>query len=164
MAADMAKLISNSIKVNRQLKGRVPDTFDRNHTKTQKFMNGFNLFWMTNEDSLAIKVAYWQCTLFLELLQGPKVDDWVLDQAVKLWTRVRAGTPKTDEILWAQLKRDFKNAFAHTGKVEQARMELQKHRMEVDLINEYIAKFETSFQRRNLLNQSRSYWKFQGWT
>ena len=98
---------------------------------------------MTNEDSLAIKVAYRWCTFFLGLLQGPKIDDWVLDQAVKLWTRVTAGIPKTDETLWAQLERDFENAFAHTGRVEQARMELQKHRMDGDLIDEYIAKFET---------------------
>ena len=98
---------------------------------------------MTNEDSSAMKVAYRWCTFFLGLLQGPKVDDWVLDQAVKLRTRVTAGTPKTDETLWAQLKRNFKNAFAHTGRVEQARMELQKHHVDGDLVDEYIAKFET---------------------
>ena len=89
-----------------------------------------------------MKVAYRQCTFFLEILQGPKVDDWVLDQAIKLRTRVTAETLKTDETLWTQLKKDFENAFAHTGRVEQARMELQKHRMDRDLIDEYIAKFE----------------------
>ena len=67
-AADVAKLIANSIKVDEQLKGRVPDTFDGDRTKTQKFMNSFNLFWMTNEDSSAIKVAYRRCTFFLGLL------------------------------------------------------------------------------------------------
>ena len=38
---------------------------------------------------------------------------------------------------------ELRNAFAHTGRVEQARMELQKHRMDGDLVDEYIAKFET---------------------
>ena len=94
-AANAAKLISNSIKVDGQLKGQVLDTFDGDCIKTQKFMNGFNLFWMTNEDSLAMKVAYRWCTFFLGLLQGPKVDDRVLDQAVKLRTRVTVGTSKT---------------------------------------------------------------------
>ena len=121
---DVAKLITNSIKVDGQLKGRVPDTFDGDHTKTQKFMNSFNLFWMTNEDSSAMKVAYWWCTFFLGLLQGPKVDDWVLDQAVKLRARVSTGTQKTDEALWTRLKQNFENAFAHMGRVKQARMEL----------------------------------------
>ena len=142
-AANAAKLISNSIKVDRQLKGRIPDTFDEDRTKTQKFMNNFDLFWMTNKDSSAMKVAYRRCTFFLEILQGPKVNNWVLDQAVKLRTRVTAGTPKMDKTLWAQLKRDFENTFAHTERVEQARMELQKNRMDGDLIDEYIAKFET---------------------
>ena len=105
---------------------------------------------MTNEDSLAMKVAYRRCTFFLELLQGPKVDNWVLDQAVKLRTRVTAGTPKMDETLWARLKKDFENAFAHTGRVEQARIELQKHRMDRDLIDEYIAKFETLLSKGDI--------------
>ena len=150
-AADAAKLIANSIKVDGQLKGQVPNTFDGDQTKTQKFMNSFDLFWMTNKDSLAMKVAYRRCTFFLELLQGPKVDDWVLDQAVKLWTRVTARTPKIDKTLWAQLKKDFKNAFAHTGRVEQARMELKKHRIDGDLIDEYIAKFETLLSKGDIL-------------
>ena len=149
-AADAAKLIANSIKVDGQLKGQVPDTFDGDQIKTQKFMNSFNLFWMTNKDSSAMKVTYRWYIFFLELLQGPKVDDWVLNQAVKLRTQVIARTPKTDETLWAQLKKDFKNAFAHIGRVEQARMELQKHRMDGDLIDEYIAKFETLLSKGDI--------------
>ena len=74
-AADAAKLIANSIKVDGQLKEQVSNTFDEDQTKTQKFMNNFDLFWMTNEDSSAMKVAYRRCTFFLRLLQGPKVDD-----------------------------------------------------------------------------------------
>ena len=63
--ADAAKLIANSIKVDGQLKGQVPDTFDGDRTKTQKFINSFDLFWMTNKDSSAMKVAYKQCIFFL---------------------------------------------------------------------------------------------------
>ena len=55
-----------------------------------------------------------------------------------------------DETLWAQLKKDFENAFAHTGRVEQARMELQKHCMDGDLIDEYITKFETLLSKGNI--------------
>ena len=43
-AADAAKLIANSIKVDKQLKGQVSNTFNGNWTKTQKFMNSFDLF------------------------------------------------------------------------------------------------------------------------
>ena len=43
-AADAAKLIANSIKVDGQLKRQVLDTFNGDRTKTQKFMNSFDLF------------------------------------------------------------------------------------------------------------------------
>ena len=97
---------------------------------------------MTNEDSFVMKMAYRRSTFFLGLLQGPKVDDWVLTQAAALRTKVARGTAKDSETLWDDLKQAFENAYVNTGQIEQARMELQKHKMEADLIDNYIAKFE----------------------
>ena len=68
LTADAAKVIANSLKVDGQLKGQVPDTFDGDYTKTRNFMNAFDLFWMTNEDSSMMKTAYRWSTFFLELL------------------------------------------------------------------------------------------------
>ena len=62
-------------------------------------MNAFDLFWMTNEDSSIMKTAYRRSTFFLGLLQGLKVDDWVLTQAAALRTKVARGTAKDSEIL-----------------------------------------------------------------
>ena len=78
LTTEVAKVIANYLKVDGQLKGRVPDTFDGDHTKTQNFMNAFDLFRITNEDSSVMKTAYRRSTFFLGLLQGPKVDNWVL--------------------------------------------------------------------------------------
>ena len=58
LTADAAKVIANFLKVDGQLKGWVPDTFDGDCTKTWNFMNTFDLFWMTNEDSSVMKTAY----------------------------------------------------------------------------------------------------------
>ena len=70
------------------------------------------------------------------------MDDWVLTQAAALRTKVARGTAKDNEILWDDLKQAFKNTYVNTGQIKQARMELQKHKMEADLIDDYIAKFE----------------------
>jgi hypothetical protein len=57
---------------------------------------------------------------------------------------------KSDDNLWAELKDDFIQAFAHTGRVEQARIELDKLKMEGDLINEYIAKYKTLLKKADI--------------
>jgi hypothetical protein len=84
---DTTKLITNAIKIDGSLKGKVPEAFNGDQTKTQKFLNAFSLFWMNNEDNLYIKTLYKRCTYFLELFNGNKVEDWVQDQTTILWEK-----------------------------------------------------------------------------
>jgi hypothetical protein len=57
---------------------------------------------------------------------------------------------KTDEDLWEDLINTFKNAFAHTGQVEQAQMDLAKLEMEGNQVDEYIAKFENLLRKSDI--------------
>jgi len=75
------KLITNKIKLGRGLKGRVPDSFNGDWTKVQSFMNVFDLFWMTNDNTSMMTNPYKWSTYFLGLINGPRVEDWVQDQA-----------------------------------------------------------------------------------
>jgi hypothetical protein len=105
---------------------------------------------MTNEDNSAMKTAYRRCTFFLGLLQGPKVEDWVVDQAKELRSKVaRRSDPiaKDDEVLWEDLKQAFENNYAHTGRMEEARADLVKLKMDGDHIDDYIAAFENLLSR-----------------
>src|SRR5712675_673980 len=150
VTTDSTRLITNAIKIDGQLKGRVPDTFNGDRTKTQTFMNAFDLFWMTNEDNAAMKSPYQRCTFFLGLLQGPKVEDWVVEQAKDLRSKtMRRSDPiaKDDETLWEDLKQAFANNYAHTGRMEEARADLSKLQMEGDLIDDYISRFENLLSR-----------------
>jgi hypothetical protein len=74
---DMTKLITNTIKINGSLKGKVPEAFNGDRTKTQKFLNTFSLFWMNNKENSHMKTPYKRCTYFLGLFDGNKVEDWV---------------------------------------------------------------------------------------
>ena len=85
---DAARLITNAVKIDGQLKGRVPETFNGDRTQAQKFANAFELFWMTNDENSTMKIPYKRCTYFLGLLSGTKVDDWVIDQARILHDKV----------------------------------------------------------------------------
>jgi hypothetical protein len=65
-------------------------------------------------------------------------------------TRCNNPIEKSDDNLWAELKDDFIKAFTHAGRVEQARIELDKLEMEGDLINEYITKYETLLKKADI--------------
>jgi Retrotransposon gag protein len=69
---------------------------------------------------------------------------------------------KTDNNLWHDLITAFKEAFTNTGKVEQARMDLDKLEIEGNLINEYIAKFENLLHKAEISQTKvRSLQKFK---
>ena len=148
-----SQLITNAIKIDGQLKGKVPETFDGDRTKAETFMNSFDLFWMTNDENSVMKIPYKRCTYFLGLLGGPKIDDWAFDQTKLLREKVtRNSDPieKKEESLWEDLKDSFTNSYAHTGRIEQAKIDLNKLEMVGDQIDEYIAKFENLLRKANI--------------
>jgi hypothetical protein len=52
------QLIFNTIKLDETLKRTLSNNFDGDYTKTQTFMNAFDLFWMINEESAVMKTLY----------------------------------------------------------------------------------------------------------
>ena len=100
---------------------------------------------MNNKDNSHIKNPYKRYTYFLGLFKGDKVKDWVKDQATQLrekTTCLSDHVEKTNINLWNNLAISFIQAYAHTGKVEQAQMELAKLEMEGNQVDNYIVKFE----------------------
>jgi hypothetical protein len=108
---------------------------------------------MNNEDNPHMKSPYKRSTFFLGLFSGGKVDDWVEDQTEQLrykTTRRSDRISKGDDILWSDLIEAFERAYAYTGKVEQARIELNKLEMDGNLIDDYIAKFENLLRKAEI--------------
>ncbi len=97
---EAACLITNKIKLEGHLKGRVPDTFNGDWTKAQNFLNQFNLFWLMNDDAATMTNPFKRCIYFLGLVHGPHVKDWVIDQVSVLkevTTQDDNQIPKTSE-------------------------------------------------------------------
>jgi hypothetical protein len=154
-----AQLITNAIKIDGQLKGKVPADFDGDRTKTQTFMNAFDLFWMSNDKSSTMKTPYKCCTYFLGLINGPKVEDWINDQVIALREKVTCRSDpigKGEESLWQDLRDAFANIYAFTGRIKQAKMDLAKLEMARDQIDEYIAKFENLLRKAEIPRQEVS--------
>ena|ERR1700691_3297091 len=148
--AEASKLITNAIKIDGGLKGRVPEVYDGDRTRAEKFLTDFELFWMNNEENSHMKNPYKRCTYFLGLCSGVHVEDWVFQQIKELkdkTTRRSDPIPKDKEELWQDLIQNFANAFTWTGKVEQARIDLANLEMKGDNIDEYVAKFENLLRK-----------------
>src|SRR5258708_2057614 len=98
-----------------------------------------------NDDVATMTNPFKRCIYFLELVHGPHVKHWVVDQVSilkEVTTQDDNQIPKPLEQLWNNRKGLFELSFPHTGKVEQARNELNRLEMEGDKIDDYIAKFE----------------------
>jgi hypothetical protein len=152
-AVDPSETTSNSVRLDGSLKGKLPEPFDGDRTKTQRFLNAFKLFWMNNEDNSHMKNPYKRSTFFLGLFNGGKVDDWVEDQTEQLRNKTIRRSDrisKGDETLWSDLLEAFERAYAHTGRVEQARIELNKLEMDSNMIDDYIAKFENLLRKAEI--------------
>ncbi len=97
---EAACLITNRVKLDGHLKGRVPDTFDGDQTKAQNFLNQFDLFWLMNDDATTMTNPFKRCIYFLGLIHGPRVEDWVVDQVSvlkEITTQDNNQIPKTSE-------------------------------------------------------------------
>ncbi len=100
---------------------------------------------MNNKDNSHMKNPYKCCTYFLGLFKGEKVKDWVEDQATQLREKTTCLSDcmeKNNVDLWDDLIANFVQAYTHTGKVEQAWMELAKLEMKGNQVDNYIVKFE----------------------
>jgi hypothetical protein len=150
---EATRLITNAVKIDGQLKGRVSDEFYGDRTKTQTFMNAFDLFWMTNDENSSMKVPYKWCTYFLGLLKGPNVEDWVNDQTGTLREKLnRRSNPiaKTSETLWDDLKESFERSYTYSGQIEAAKRDLAKLKMVDSEIDNYIARFENLLRKAEI--------------
>jgi hypothetical protein len=105
---------------NRSLKGTTPSIFDGNCKNMKQFTQEFTLYRMINQETGIMKVAYTRTALALSFMRGPLINDWVLQQTEKLYTKCNgdilngiAPTHRTDDkCLWMEFGQEFCQAFA----------------------------------------------------
>ena len=137
---------------NGALKGHAPEIFDGNRQKMTKFVQEFNLWRMCNINAEVMTNPFQQVAIALSYIKGPRVNDWVAQEAKKTVDRVyrrlhdNPPVPPThrtdDEVLWNDFITDFESAYADTASEEQAYADMMKLEMKGDEIDEYIAAFK----------------------
>ena len=55
----------------------MPDKFDGDRTKTNTFLQEFDILWNMNKNNEMFQSSYLHINLALSLIRGPNVDNWV---------------------------------------------------------------------------------------
>ncbi|KAI0286538.1 hypothetical protein BC826DRAFT_972538 [Russula brevipes] len=130
------------------LNGQPPATFRGDRSQTMKFMHQFSLWKRLNSNKTIMRMPGQRVALALTLMEGERVDNWVMKQTQLLIERVdgvgrrRATHTEDDEELWTTFAADFLLAFTHTASKEEAYSKLTKLTMKDYLVDEYISAYE----------------------
>jgi hypothetical protein len=129
--------------------GKEPQTFTGDRTKADEFFTQWNLFVGVNYGNSAMTNAFSRSMLFLTYMQGPHVNEWVLQQHRWLVNEVtHGGVHPNDQTLWNTIEQVFKRNFADTLEQENAQAILKKGiKMVGEDLDGYIAKFELLAQQ-----------------
>jgi hypothetical protein len=108
----------------RSLVGKEPTVFDGNRSKSEAFIQEFELYMNVNIEAHVIENPYRRLFLALSYMKGPKIDDWVRLIIGQVNVRVN-GLPnknppvppvngRDDENLWTWFVGVFRAAFTDT--------------------------------------------------
>ena len=98
-----------------KLGGNPPSEFNGDQALVDTFINEFNLYHLTNVDTVQMVLPMKRADLFLGFIKGPNVKDWVKKWTNWTITQVTQGRPLNNEYYWDQVFGGFQQAFQDTG-------------------------------------------------
>ena len=125
------------------LEGTPPDRFNENYECTLCFLTQFKCFMLMNDGATISHNLIKQCTYFLSLIEGSKVEGWT-DCSYEWLNKVqnRKTTIPFGMTAWEVLECNFRNAFVNYAEHKHAADDLKRLCMKEGHIDEYIAAFE----------------------
>ena len=96
------------------LKGHALKPFTSKCAKALEFLSDFNIYWMYNNNNVAMRVPYQRIAIFLGFLEGDKLREWKDEQIQVLQEEVQTRTACKDEGLWDNFRGAFIWSFMDT--------------------------------------------------
>jgi hypothetical protein len=127
------------------LRGKAPETFDGDRTKSKAFISDIQIYFKINRNKYDVKNVYSRVLLALSFIKGQNMVNWVgtqIDQLEDNLTNL-CGGDEDDEDLWREFEKEFKRAFISSTAKETAYIKLQALKMKGDQLDEYTADFVT---------------------
>ena len=127
------------------LKGKAPDIFNGDRTKSKSFISDLNIYFTLNRNKPDVRNCYSRTLIALSFIKGPTVINWVETQFAKIKDQLRhlCGNDEYDELLWDQFEERFKKAFVSSTIKESAVVKMENLKMKGDRLDEYIAEHTT---------------------
>ena len=135
----------------RGLIGKEPTIFNGAQSRSEAFIQEFELYAHINEDHHSIQQPYRRIFLALSYMKGPKIDDWVRLMIEQTALRVNGNANnvplilpvnnRDDQDLWIWFVRAFRMAFTDTTRSEDALSKLLAIKMQGEDLDTYIATF-----------------------
>ena len=127
------------------LKGKAPEVFTGDRTKSMAFLTGLKIYFTLNRNKPDIKNVYSRTLIALSYIQGPQVINWVETQfdTIEDDLRILCGNDENDGMLWREFEKRFKTAFISSTTKESAFVKLKHLKMKGDHLDEYIAEHTT---------------------
>ena len=127
------------------LKGKAPEIFARDRTKSKAFLTGLKIYFTLNRNKPDVKNIYSRTLIALSFIQGPQVISWVETQfdTIEDNLRLMCGKDEYDDLLWKEFEKRFKKAFISSTIKESAFVKIKDLKMKGDHLDEYIAEHTT---------------------
>jgi hypothetical protein len=125
-----------------KLVGREPEIFDGTRSKTEGFLQEWNIYYGLNWGADVITTPFTRAMLFLSFIKGPNIQEWVAAQIEWLGDQLAGGAQVHNEYLWRTIIDRFKDAFTDTMSIEKAEHAIKEICMKDGDLDGYIAKFE----------------------
>ena len=128
---------------SRSMKGSAPEIFDGDRTKSETFIDQFDVYAKINRKNETMKEPYSRVLMAISFIKGKKVRDWARGRVLALDQEINNGTPHEDEKLWRDFADAFNEAFTDTTRAQDAYNKLKAFRMEGDDLDSYMSQHAT---------------------
>ena len=143
-ARDNQKKEENSDGNGGGLRGKAPEVFNGDRTKSKAFISDLRIYFQINRNKAEIKNTFSRVLLALSFIKGANVVNWVDTQTDLVEEELaNNGENEEDEDLWTDFLKRFKNTYVSTTQKEDAYVRMQKLQMKGDQLDEYIADHKT---------------------
>ena len=128
---------------NRALKGSAPEIFDGDRTKSETFIDQFDVYVKINRKNETMKEPYSRTLMAISFIKGKKVRDWARGRVLALDQEIEEGIPHEDERLWKHFSEAFNDTFTDTTRAQDAYNKLKTFKMEGDDLDSYMSQHAT---------------------
>ena len=125
------------------LKRSPPEIFDGDRTKSETFIDQFDVYVKINRKNDTMREPYSRVLMAILFIKGKKVRDWARGRVLALDQEIENGVPHENEKLWKDFSEAFNDAFTDTTHTQDAYNKLKVFKMEGDDLDSYMSQHAT---------------------